>query len=136
LSSKYCRRNIHPELCCHWLFYIAAIEVFWLLPWTRRLLPSASRLWSGYSGSARLTWSASCLHRYMHFLLFLPLGLPVGHRRHKVLRFLTACYIACAGLAEHFGVLLWLFLLRSCLFAIINSHWSNMPVLAKVNPAM
>ncbi len=94
-----------PELCCHWLFYIAAIEVFWLLPWTRRLLPSASRLWSGYSGSTRLTWSASCLHRYMHFPPLLPLGLSVGHRRHKVLCFQTACYIACAASAEQFAVL-------------------------------
>ena len=72
----------------------------------------------------------------MHFLLLLPAGLSVGHQRHKVLRFLTACYTACAGPAEQFGVLPLLFMMRSCLVAITSSHWSNMPVLAKVNPAI
>ncbi len=69
--------NYPVELCFYSLFNVAAIEVFWLLPRTCRLLPGTSRLWSGHSGSTRLTWSASCLYRYMHSPLLLPAGPPV-----------------------------------------------------------
>lgn len=42
----------------------AATQVLGVLSRACRLLPSSGWFWSGYSGPARLSWSASCLNRY------------------------------------------------------------------------